>query len=73
MSVETITIVISAIGLLLGFVGVIGWLIKRTDEQFTALRSDLGGRIAAVERELGDVKIAIARLEGPRPHFVPAR
>lgn len=33
----------------------------------------LGDKIDANTRELTEVKIAVARLEGPRPHLIPAR
>jgi hypothetical protein len=44
-------------------------LSERIDEQGRSL----GERIAGVERELVEVKVAVARLEGPRPRLVPAR
>src|SRR5690606_11355669 len=101
MSVETLTVIISAVSLLLAFFGVIGWLISRLDGQFTRLdakfekriggveerlgaridgvekRIDgvekriegvekrIGARIDSVARELVEVKIGLARLEGP--------
>lgn len=69
MSVETIAVVISTASLLLAFVGGFAWMIRRTDEQF----GRLGDRISGVERELVEVKIAVARMEGPPRHLIPAR
>lgn len=91
MSIESIAVVISAAGLLLGFVAAFAWMIRRVDGQIDKLREDLGDdikavrqdfndnnkslgeRIAGVERELVEVKLAIARLEGPPRHLVRAR
>ncbi|GAA2009731.1 hypothetical protein [Microbacterium ulmi] len=73
MSTETIAIVISTAGRLLGllttFFGAFAWMIRRTDARFERL----GERIRAVETELVEVKIGIARLEGPPRRLVPAR
>ena len=73
MTVETIAIVISAAGLLLGFIAAFAWMIRRTDAQFERLSDRLTERISGVERELVEVKIAVARIEGPPRHLVPAR
>ena len=73
MSVELIALVISTLTMLLGFVTVIGWLITRSDRQFDRLRTDLGGRIDSVERELVELKIAVARIEGPPRHLLVGR
>lgn len=65
MSTETIAIVISAAGLLttmlFSFFGAFAWMIRRTDAQFERLEN----RISGVEHELVEVKLSIARLEGP--------
>ena len=73
MSVETIAVVLSAASLLLGFVGALAWMIKRTDQQLDGLERRLGERITGVERELVEVKIAVARIEGPPRHMIPVR
>lgn len=117
MSVDTVAIVISAATLLLGFFGVFGWMMRRTDAQFEkfeeklsaridgveeklgaridgveeklsaridnleeklearidGVEEKLGARISGVERELVEVKIAVARIEGPPRHLLPAR
>ncbi|MHA7984179.1 response regulator [Rathayibacter sp. CAU 1779] len=44
-------------------------LDAKIEEQGRALES----KIEAQTRELIEVKIAVARLEGPRPHIIPAR
>ncbi len=69
MSTETIAIVISTATLLLGFASAFGWMIHRMDSRFDRL-SD---RIDRVEHELVEVKIAVARLEGPPRHLLAAR
>ena len=42
---------------------------QRTDARFDRLESD----IAEVKADIGEVKIAIARLEGPAPRLLVAR
>ena len=73
MSAETIAIVISAAGLALTFIVTVAasfsWMIKRSDNQFGKLRDD----IKSVQHELVEVKIAVARIEGPGRHLVSAR
>jgi hypothetical protein len=84
MSAETIAVVISTAGLLLGFVSAFAWMIRRSDAQFERLETRLGDRITGVERELVtritgverelvEVKIAVARIEGPPRHLIPVR
>lgn len=91
MSVETITIVISAAGLALSLAASFAWLIRRADAQldrfgtqldarFTRLENrfderfaQFDARFAQVERELVEVKIAVARIEGPPRHLITAR
>lgn len=41
--------------------------------RITGVERELGTRIAGVERELVEVKIAVARIEGPPRHLIPAR
>lgn len=73
MSVEVLAIVISAATLLVTlsgmFIGAFAWMIRRID----GVHHDLGARIDGVQRELVEVKISIARIEGPPRHLVPAR
>lgn len=65
MSVEVISIILAAAGVLItlggGFFAGLAWVLRRMDERFD--KSD--ERIGQVQSELNDVKIAIARLEGP--------
>lgn len=55
--------------LLVSMLGGFAWIISRTDARFDALAS----RIDAVEHEIVEVKIAVARIEGPRPQFLTGR
>jgi len=69
MSAESIAVVISAAGLLLGFVSAFAWMVVRMDRGFERTAD----RIAGVERELVEVKVAVARIEGPGRHLISAR
>lgn len=83
MSVETLTIVISAIGIVLTlgaslFAG-FAWMVRRIDAVDTKLTTridavdeKLTARIDALAGEVTGVRIAIARLEGPPRHLVTA-
>ncbi|KZE89994.1 hypothetical protein AVP41_02796 [Microbacterium sp. TNHR37B] len=81
MSVDTLAIVISAATLLLGFVTAFGWLVSRMDaridrvehglaQRIERVEHELAQRIERVEHELVEVKIAVARIEGPPRHLV---
>ena len=94
MSAETLTIVLSAVGLLLTLATIMcagfAWCIRRIDgvERSLAARIDggddkLGARIDGLERSLGaridgvaadviELKVAVARLEGPQRHLIVA-
>ncbi|CAH0201200.1 hypothetical protein SRABI44_01963 [Microbacterium foliorum] len=105
MSAETLTIVLSAVGLLLTLATIMfagfAWCIRRIDgvERSLAARIDggddklgaridgveerLGARIDGVEERLGaridgvaadviELKVAVARLEGPQRHLIVA-
>ena len=84
VSVEVLAIVISAATLMLGlgstFVAGFAWMIRRIDgveqklgDRIDGVEQKLGERIGGVERELVEVKIAIARIEGPPRHLTPIR
>ena len=84
MSTETITIVISSAALLLSFFGAFGWMVHRVDTKIDNLDAKLSAQISSVEerlsaridgvaREVVEVKIAVARLEGPPRHLLTAR
>jgi hypothetical protein len=47
--------------------------IDRVEETLSARIDGLSTRIDGVEAELTEVKIGIARLEGPRPHLIVGR
>ncbi|MFB4350533.1 hypothetical protein [Microbacterium sp. CR_7] len=70
VSAEIIAVVLSAVGIVvtLGasmFVG-FAWCVRRTD----AVERRLNDRIDAVGHETTEVKIAVARLEGPVPRLL---
>ncbi|MFT4229961.1 MAG: hypothetical protein QM602_06705 [Microbacterium sp.] len=48
-------------------------LDSRLSARIDGVEQSLGARLSAVERELVEVKVAVARLEGPRPHLLSAR
>lgn len=83
MSVETITILLSLLGLVLTLAAGFAWTIRRTDSaiarsedraaaRFERLETKIDARfevvdekLGALDRELVEVKVAVARLEGP--------
>ena len=69
MSAEMITMLVGVVSILLVLAGAFGWMIHRLD----LLESKLGARIDKVADELVEVKIAVARVEGPPRHILPAR
>ena len=84
MSSETITTLVGVVSILLAFAGAFGWLIHRMDRQSTELRNDLGAQISSVRSDLGvridkvtdelvELKIAVARVEGPPRHLITGR
>lgn len=96
MSADTLTIIVSAIGVVLTLGASLfaagAWMIRRIDERLGAVdhrlstridsvEEKLGARIDTVEEKLGaridavaadvtDLKIAVARLEGPPRHLL---
>ncbi|KQY77977.1 hypothetical protein ASD13_04795 [Microbacterium sp. Root1433D1] len=73
MSTEVLAIIISAVGVVvtLGtsmFVGA-AWMVRRID----AVDEKLTARIDAVAADVTDLKISVARLEGPPRHLLTAR
>ena len=87
MSPETLTIVISAIGIVLtlgtSMFGGLTWVIHRMDARIDGVEEKLTARIDGVEEKLTaridglaadvtDLKIAVARLEGPPRHLLMA-
>ncbi len=80
VSIEVLTTLGSFVGLLVAVVSGFGWVIRRTDAQLQHVTARLEGRMdrledrmGRLERELTEVKIAVARLEGPAPRLVTAR
>ena len=87
MSTEVVAIVISAIGIVLTlgastFAGA-AWVIRRIDERIDGLDHKLSNRIDAVDEKLSaridavasdvnELKISVARLEGPPRHLLTA-
>ncbi len=79
VSAEMITTIVSVAGLFLALAGAFGWLIHRMDHRMDVMRKDLGDDLKAVRQEVADVrhdmaglrqelievKVAVARLEGP--------
>ena len=88
MTTETLTIVISAIGIVLtlgtSLFAAGAWMIRRIDDRIDAVDEKLSTRIDAVDEKLTaridavaadvtDLKISVARLEGPPRHLLTAR
>lgn len=80
MSVEMITTLVGIVSILLALAGGFGWMIHRIDgverklgSRIDGVENNLGSRIDKVADELVEVKVAIARIEGPPRHLVSAR
>ncbi|MFJ6532889.1 hypothetical protein [Microbacterium sp. NPDC091662] len=88
MTTETLTIVLSAIGIVLtlgtSLFAAGAWMIRRFDDRFDTVEQKLTDRIDAVDEKLSaridavaadvtDLKISVARLEGPPRHLLAAR
>ncbi|GAA1222332.1 hypothetical protein F6W70_01070 [Microbacterium maritypicum] len=88
MTTETLTIVISAIGIVLtlgtSLFAAGAWMVRRIDDRIDAVDEKLSTRIDAVDEKLTaridavaadvtDLKISVARLEGPPRHLLTAR
>ncbi|WP_270624216.1 hypothetical protein [Microbacterium algeriense] len=87
MSPETLTIILSAIGVVLTLTTSLfaagAWMVRRIDDRIDAVDEKLSTRIDAVDDKLStridavatdvtDLKIAVARLEGPPRHLLTA-
>ena len=96
MSPETLTIILSAIGVVLTLTTSLfaagAWMVRRIDDRIDAVDEKLSTRIDAVDEKLStridavddklsaridaiatdvtDLKIAVARLEGPPRHLL---
>ncbi|EYT60386.1 MULTISPECIES: hypothetical protein [Microbacterium] len=88
MSTEVLAIIISAIGIVLtlgtSLFAAGAWMIRRIDDRIDAVDEKLSTRIDAVDEKLTaridavaadvtDLKISVARLEGPPRHLLTAR
>lgn len=80
MSAEMITTLVGVISILLAFAAAFGWMIHRIDgvedrlgARIDGVEEKLGARIDKVNDELVEVKVAIARIEGPPRHLVSSR
>ena len=85
MSTEVLAIVLSAIGVVLtitsGLFAAGAWMVRRIDDRIDAVDEKLSTRIDAVDEKLStridavaadvtDLKISVARLEGPLRHLL---
>ncbi|WP_136051370.1 response regulator [Microbacterium sp. K36] len=76
VSVEVITMLATAATTLVAIISGFGWMIGRMDTRFAAIDARFAiqdAKFDRIEHELTEVKIAIARLEGPRPRLVSTR
>ncbi|MCK2033309.1 MULTISPECIES: hypothetical protein [Microbacterium] len=76
VSVEVITMLATAATTLVAIISGFGWMIGRMDARFAAVDARFAiqdAKFDRIEHELTEVKIAIARLEGPRPRLVSTR
>lgn len=81
VSAEIIAVVLSAIGIVLTlgtsmFLG-FAWCVRRTDAvdhklsaRIDGVETRLGERIDNLAHEVTELKVAVARLEGPVPHLL---
>jgi hypothetical protein len=76
VTTETLTIVISAIGIVLTLGASLfaagAWMVRRIDDRIDAVDEKLSTRIDAVAADVTDLKISVARLEGPPRHLLTA-
>jgi len=74
VTTETLTIVVSAIGIVLtlgtSLFAAGAWMIRRIDDRIDAVDEKLSTRIDAVAADVTDLKISVARLEGPPRHLL---
>lgn len=77
MSAEVISIILVAAGVLItlggGFFAGLAWLLRRMDERFAKVDERLDKvdeRLGLLQSEVNDVKVAVARLEGPYPRLI---
>ena len=77
MSTEVLAIIISAVGVVVtlgtSLFAAGAWMIRRIDDRIDAVDEKLSTRIDAVAADVTDLKISVARLEGPPRHLLTAR
>ena len=76
MSTEVLAIIISAVGVVVtlgtSLFAAGAWMIRRIDDRIDAVDEKLSTRIDAVAADVTDLKISVARLEGPPRHLLTA-
>ena len=74
MTADTMTIVVSAIGVVLtlgaSLFAADAWMVRRIDDRIDALDRKLTTRIDTVASDVTDLKVSVARLEGPPRHLL---
>ena len=74
MTADTMTIVVSAIGVVLtlgtSLFAAGAWMVRRIDDRIDALHRKLSTRIDTVASDVTDLKVSVARLEGPPRHLL---
>ena len=77
LSGEMISVILVAAGLLItlggGFFAGLAWLLRRMDERFDKVdeRFDkVDERMSGLQSELNEVKVSVARLEGPPQRLI---
>lgn len=84
MSPEILTMLGGFATVLVSVLAGFGWMVTRTDRglarveekldtKIERLRADVTDELTGLTRELAEVKVAIARIEGPRPRFLTER
>lgn len=80
MSAEIITTLGSFITLGIGMFALGAWLVRRIDtveeklgSRIDAVEEKLGSRIDALAGDMTELKVAVARLEGPPRHLLSVR
>jgi hypothetical protein len=76
LSTEILAIIISAVGVVLTLGASLfaagAWMIHRIDDRIDAVDEKLSTRIDAIAADVTDLKISVARLEGPPRHLLTA-
>lgn len=87
MSAEMFSLIFVAAGVVItlgsGFIAGLAWLLRRMDERFEKVDqrfdkaddrfSQVDEQIRSVQSELNEVKVAVARLEGPQQRLILPR